>query len=383
MANTSAGPAIAIYVHIPFCVQRCPYCDFATVAGQDALIPRYVSAVLRELACAPMRGREVATVYFGGGTPTYLPETDIAELLDAIGTAFRFSPKAEISFEANPASSDRSRFASLRGAGFNRASIGVQSFDEYTLRRLDRAHTAADGMSAVEYARSAGFDNIGIDLIFGVPGQTDRQWRADLDRAISLGIEHVSAYNLTIEDGTRFGDMQARGTLRLPSEDARAAMYEDAIATLTSAGYEHYEVSNFARPDRRCRHNMAYWTDVEYLGFGAAAASYVGGARTVNEKGPARYIARIESGLPAAELSEALDMPTRLREALMLGLRLRDGIDRLALRRRFGADAVDALEPRVRDLTSRGLLERTETAVRLTHRGLMLADTVIVELMAD
>jgi oxygen-independent coproporphyrinogen-3 oxidase len=373
---------LGIYVHVPFCAKRCPYCDFATVAGEDDLVPAYLRALLREIRACPEAGRPVATIFFGGGTPTHPPTQFLTDSLTCIRTSFQVAADAEITVEANPRSADGAALELLRDAGVNRLCIGVQSLDDRVLSALGRVHTAEHAIAAVRTARSAGFDDIAVDLMYGVPGQTIEMWQSDLHHAVALPVTHISTYGLTVEDGTPFGALRASGALKLPDEDVRADMYEQAIDILCHAGLEHYEVSNFAHPGRRSRHNMGYWTDVEYVGFGAGAASYVRGLRTTNARSPAAYAEMMAtSGSAIAEE----DRPTprqRLNEALMLGLRLRGGVAMRNLIERFGSELLQDVMASIERLRAAGMVEPRSDELKLTHAGLLVADAVIVELMA-
>lgn len=323
------------------------------------------------------------SVYVGGGTPTYVGADHLGEVLCVLRATFAVEVgHAEVTLEANPASADTAAFQVLRASGFNRASIGVQSLDDEVLSSLGRAHSASDARNAVSAARAAGFRNIAVDLMFGVPRQTLASWRRDLATVAGLGVEHISTYSLTVEDGTLFGEMARAGELDTPDEGTVCSMFEAAMDDLTAAGYEHYEVSNFARPGRRCAHNMVYWRNDEYLGFGAAAASYVDGVRSVAVRDPAEYVDALGRGRSVTASSERLGPAESLGETLMLGLRLGDGLDLADLAARYGLPPVSALEPAFRRIEARGLLTRDGPHVRLTRRGLMLGDSVAAEVMA-
>jgi len=374
--------SLAVYVHVPFCVRKCSYCDFNAYSGLGSLAEGYVQSVRQEISQSAERGRHVSTVFFGGGTPTYLSGGQLAGILDDVRFTFAVDPDAEISAEVNPTTVDASKFAAMRAAGFNRLSIGVQSFDDRLLKLVDREHSADEAEEAVRAARYAGFENISIDLMFGLPQQTESDWDATLDRAIALGTEHLSLYALTIEPGTRFERMHAGGRLALPAEDAEVWMYEHAIDRLTGAGFKHYEVSNFAKPGYRARHNLVYWRNEEYAGFGPGAVSYLAGRRWTNEKHPSRYIAAVRSGHDLAIDSEELAPVAALSETLIQGLRLMDGISLSELGSRFEVDAQEHFAPAIQKLTTAGLLERSNDTVRLTHRGLLFANDVAIELLA-
>lgn len=381
---------LAIYVHIPFCMRHCAYCDFNTYVehAQSTLIRDTVEAIRRDIewtarSCAEERGAlSVTSLFFGGGTPTFLPGAELARLLQTVRDCFPLHPGAEISSEANPGSSDSEKFALMRQAGFNRLSIGVQSFDDGLLTALDRFHTAADTERAFLAAREAGFSSVNLDLMFRLPGQTALRWEHTLDRAIELAPEHLSLYALTLEPGTRFERLHAGGKLDLPDEDLELAMYERCIDRLTGAGYEHYEVSNFARPGFACAHNMVYWHNEEYLGFGPGAVSYRNGRRWKRERLPARYVARVAAGEDLTVEEETLDREAALGETLMLGLRLRAGVSLQRLRQRFGIDPLSHYAQTIFRLIEQGLLTRSGDRIRLTHRGLLVADGVASEFLA-
>ena len=389
------APPLAIYVHIPFCVRHCAYCDFNTYVekAQSAVVHATVEAICRDIAQAGreleatasgsrlLGERPVRTIFFGGGTPTFLEGTQLERIVRAISDHFAILPDVEISSEANPGSSDAARFERMRNAGFNRLSIGVQSFDDTLLVALDRFHTAQEAENALRLARQAGFDNVSLDLMFALPGQTTRLWEDSLERALALGTKHLSLYALTLEAGTRFERLYAGGKLDLPDEDTELEMYERSISLLTQAGFEHYEVSNFARPGFRCRHNLVYWHNEEYLGIGPGAVSYIGGRRWKRERLPARYIQKVNAQADLAVESEHLTPEATLGETIMLGLRLRDGLPLSRLRDRFHIDPLARFAPQLERLTKRGLLTLEADTLRLTHRGLLLANDVLSEFL--
>jgi len=381
---------LALYVHVPFCTRHCAYCDFNVVVERagSALIPRTVEAICQDIRqSAPelqsAGPRRVETVFFGGGTPTFLTGEQLAAILQAIRDNFDVPPDAEISSEANPGSSDAEKFAAMRAEGFNRLSIGVQAFDDQLLARLDRLHSTADAEKAAAAARAAGFSNLSLDLMFGLPGQSLDLWRQSLDRALALETQHLSLYALTLEPGTRFERLHRGGKLELPDEDSELAMYEEAIARLTAAGFEHYEVSNFARPGFRSRHNQFYWHNAEYLGVGPGAVSYLNGRRWKRERLPRRYADKVEAGADLSVESEQLDAAGALGETMMLGLRLREGIALSEIRSRFHIDPLRHFARQIDDLFRRGLLLVETDRLRLTHAGLLLANTVLTEFLPD
>ena len=382
---------LSIYIHLPFCIHNCGYCDFNSYAldgllekthvGED-WAPAYASALIREIEGRRPdpgpAGGEIDTVFFGGGTPSLFPQEEIARLLDAIRREWGLAPGAEITLEANPGAAEAERFAALREAGVNRISIGMQSFDDEALRRLERVHTGGAAKKAFRSAREAGFENVSLDLMFGIPFQTLNQAASDVAQAIALGPEHLSAYELTIEPGTNFGALQGRGELRgLPGEDTALAMWEMRDAALSEAGYERYEISNFARPGRRCRHNLNYWKRGDYLGLGAGAHSLIGGRRRWNHARPDVYIQNAED--PAAGEEEVSEKA--IGEALMLGLRLREGISLDEIAHSCGEDPEKKWGETFAELTGQGLLERENRTLRLTPRGTLLANQVLARFL--
>jgi oxygen-independent coproporphyrinogen-3 oxidase len=394
MANQDPKPKtqnpLAVYVHIPFCAKHCAYCDFNVVVerAESALIPRTVEAICRDIeqSAPQLLGagpRQVETVFFGGGTPTFLTGDQLSGILKTIRDNFDVALDVEISSEANPGSSDTGKFAAMRAAGFNRLSIGVQAFDDRLLARLDRVHSTADAESAVSAARAAGFSNLSLDLMFGLPGQTLELWRQSLDRALACRTEHLSLYGLSLEPGTRFERLHRGGKLELPDEDSELAMYEEAITRLSGAGLEHYEVSNFARPGFRSRHNQVYWHNAEYLGVGPGAVSYLNGRRWKRERLPQCYADKVDAGADLAVESEHLDAAGALGETMMLGLRLREGIALSEIRSRFDVDPEQTFARQIKDLSRRGLLVLKEGCLRLTHSGLLLANTVFSEFLPE
>lgn len=367
--------SFGLYIHIPFCRSRCPYCDFAFVVRKTHLSARYARAVVREFHARIADRPAFDTLYFGGGTPSAVPTETLAHILDAVRVRADVAPDAEITAEANPG--DQECFGALRNLGINRLSLGVQALADRTLKALGRFHTAAEATDAFRTARSAGFDNIGIDLIFGAPGQSLDEWRIILGNAIALGPEHISVYGLTIESGTNFGKRFDKGRLFVPPETEQADMYECAIDCLERAGFEHYEISNFARPGFASRHNLCYWQERPYLGLGLSAHSYLNGYRSWNVRDLTAYMDRVEATGTAIEAEEQIDADCRFLEHMMLGLRQRQGLDALA----FERDA--RIQMPLQRLLDHQLLERTDNRIRLTRRGLLLADAVCAELAKE
>lgn len=358
---------VGIYVHIPFCVSKCSYCDFVSYAGRQELFDEYVDAVAREIAAAA-RVR-AATVYFGGGTPTVLGPVRLNRLLDTVMRSFDIIEGAEVSCEANPDTVDLPSLTQLHDGGFNRLSIGVQSFDDTVLDILGRSHGAWPSRLAVELARQAGFDNVGIDLIFGSPGETVDSWRGTLAEAIRLEPDHISAYGLTLEPGTPLAARIGAGEVPDPDDDVVADMMALAADALGDAGFAQYEVSNWSRSGKRCAHNVDCWRYRDYLGFGVSAHSKVGALRFANHTSLERYI----SASPRL-WSKRLDAKDLACEATILGLRMLEGMDRTrceGLWRDAGVDVTPTLER----LASDGLVHAGQS-IRLTDRGLPIANEV-------
>jgi putative oxygen-independent coproporphyrinogen III oxidase len=360
-----------LYVHIPFCLTRCGYCDFNTYAGLDHLSGRYVDALIAEaeLCAAEWDGVPFASLFLGGGTPTTLPVPAIGRLAGGFAEIFGFDPLSEVTAEANPDTVDERYLSDLRQAGVNRLSIGVQSFDPLVLAALERIHSAESARAAYRAARRAGFEDVSLDLIYGANGESPESWRRTLAEAIELGPDHLSAYALTIEPPTPLGRKVAAGLFAPPDPDLQAEMYEMAWAMLAEAGYEHYEISNWARPGHRSAHNMGYWEGRRYLGLGAGAHSYRDGKRWWNVRPPQQYLEEVEAGRRPVGGSEALGQAEREMERLLLGLRVADGVP---------AEWIDA--ERAATYVAEGLAERRNGRVALTDRGMFLANDIVLEL---
>jgi oxygen-independent coproporphyrinogen-3 oxidase len=360
-----------LYVHVPFCLTRCGYCDFNAYAGLDHLAGRYVRALEAEadLWASDWSDATFASAFFGGGTPTTLPADELVKLLDHLTARLSFIEAAEITVEANPDTVDATYFRALLSGGVNRVSMGAQSFDPQVLRALERVHAPDSVRRAYGAARDGGFDNLNLDLIYGANGETDASWRATLEETIQLGPEHVSAYALTIEPATPLGRAVAAGLQPAPDADVQADRYELACELLGAAGYEHYEISNWAKPGRRCVHNDGYWEARPYLGLGAGAHAYRDGVRWWNVRPPQEYLSRVEAGERPVGGEERLTETERLTERLLLGLRRIDGVP---------VEWVDAA--RVEDFVGEGLAERRNGHVALTERGMLLANEAVLEL---
>jgi putative oxygen-independent coproporphyrinogen III oxidase len=363
-----------VYVHVPWCASRCGYCDFNTyVPGRlrGAAPEGFAATAEAELGLASRQlggaAPPVQTVFFGGGTPTLLAPAQLARVLAAIDTELGLASGAEVTVEANPETVGPVRLRELRAAGFTRISLGMQSAADHVLATLERAHTPGRAVAAAREARAAGFDHVSLDLIYGTPGETDTDWRATLDAALAAEPDHVSAYALTLEPGTRMTARVRAGALAAPDEDALARRYEIADARLSAAGLAWYEISNWAASDdARCRHNLGYWSAADWWAIGPGAHGHVGGTRFWTLRHPAAHAHAVAAGRVPVDGFEVLDDEARRLERLLLGLRLAEGLD------------VAALEPeRLHQLEADGLLERDGERVRLTLRGRLLADGVV------
>ena len=376
-----ADPGFGVYVHIPFCAHRCHYCDFNTYEGLDALHAPYVAALIADVQRTAVSGRPATSVFFGGGTPTLLPAGDLARILAAVRATVGIAPDAEITVEANPETVDEDYFELLLAAGCNRVSIGVQSLAPGVLAALGRTHSAERAIAAIEAAHRAGFTDVNADLIYGSPWEKDEDWQRSLDGVIATEPEHVSAYALTVESATPLATMVA--TKRVPDVDPDVQAERHAVAdvALGAAGYERYEISNWARPGHACAHNLVYWSAGEYIGFGAGAHGYVEGTRYWNVRLPRDFIAAVTSGATTRAGEECLGEDARAGEALMLALRLTSGVDLEAFAVRFGQTSVDRRRGSIATLAERGLLEIRDNHVQLTSRGTMLANEVQAEVL--
>lgn len=370
-----------LYIHVPFCSTRCGYCDFNTYTPGELGSPRdltgdYLDALDKELERAAQRtGQRAQTVFIGGGTPSLLGADGLARILTRVKATVGLAPGAEVTTESNPESTSPEFFVSIREAGFTRVSLGMQSASASVLAVLERAHTPGRAFAAAKEAKAAGFEHVNLDMIYGTPTETDDDVRATLERVLEAGVDHVSAYSLIVEDGTRMARKVNKGLLPAPDEDVLARRYELISQALESHGFDWYEVSNWAKPGGACEHNLIYWRDGNWWGAGPGAHSHLDDQRFYNVKHPARYIAAIEQGqLPIAE-TETLSAADRHTERVMLGLRLREGIP--------AAWLASTARPVVEDYVGRGLLELADAGARLrvTDSGRLLADAIIADLL--
>lgn len=386
---------LAVYVHIPFCFLKCHYCDFNAYGGRMRMEPLYFDALLADIDSwrDVLATRTVVSVAFGGGTPGDVPPASLAAVVDAIrDMAGHWDAEAEISLEANPGTMNDAPLPVLVRAGFNRISFGVQSFDPHELQFLDRVHSPEAAVAAVIAARCAGFEHLNVDLIYGLPGQTINTWLRSLEQAARLPVDHLSCYALTVEPGTRLARWVASGRVRMPDADDVADMYELAADILPSFGFEQYELSNWARSGGRSRHNLCYWTDVEYLGIGAGAHGYVDGVRYENVAHPKAYTAALLSHRserapgfrPAVATTEVPDRKTSLLDWIALRLRLVQGFHVGEFAAKFGRSFAEVFGVAACELQEVGLLEfRPDGVVRLTPRGRLLHTEVVGRLIAN
>jgi len=395
-SNSTTKQPLALYLHIPFCTAKCGYCDFNSYAGLDHLVPDYTPALVRELELwAPAaRPFEVRTVFFGGGTPSLSSLDDLRMLATAIREHYDVAADSEWSLEANPGELTREHLEGMRAAGINRLSIGVQSLHDDELQLLDRIHTAERALQAVEAARAAGFDNLNLDFIFGLIDQPLSRWQETLRRAVELRPEHLSCYALTIEPGTALYYRVSKGQLPEPDPDVVADQYEWTRSFLADAGYGHYELSNWALPGYECRHNLVYWRAEPYLGSGAGAHSFFAGQRFANVDAPNRYVElvnasyqqRLATGGGALQQIKGGETPDEelLRsDAMILGLRLMEGVSAKEFKARFGCTLQEAFGPAIERHRQFGLLEWSNDRLHLTPRGQLLANEVFVDLLPE
>ena len=367
--------ALGLYIHVPFCPQRCPYCAFATVVGQGNRHGPYAEAICREMESWAHLSGPVDAVFLGGGTPSQVEPALIEQMIEAAQRHLGLHPDAEITVEVNPGTVDREKFATLKALGCNRISIGAQAFRDTDLRHLGRQHSAADVERAYVAARAVGFANVSLDLVANVPGVSEANWHFSIERAIALAPEHLSVYSLTIEEGTIFAQRQRQGLLEPVADDGQACTLEWTDARLVAAGYEHYEISNYARLGYRSRHNWGYWTGGPYLGVGLGAHSFIGGKRFWNTRDLNAYLDAMDQGRSPRAGEETIAPDTARRERLWLGLRTIEGIElteeevgRVQSSRRFA------------DLAKVGYAVLEGQRLRLTRAGFLLADALCLEL---
>jgi oxygen-independent coproporphyrinogen-3 oxidase len=384
-AETMARRRLALYINFPFCIKKCAYCDFVSFAGSVIPPEEYSAGVIREMELRSdlLDGPVAAeTLYLGGGTPSLLPPKLVARLITTARERYALALDAEVTLEANPGTVTPETLAGYCEAGVNRLSLGVQSFDDRMLALLGRVHTAAEARNAVGAARVAGFDNIGLDLMHSLPGQSTREWEETLALALELRPDHISAYGLTVEEGTPLCRLWDEGYLSLPDDETGALMYRMTADVLTAVGYEQYEIANFALPGRRSRHNQVYWRREPYLGFGAAAHSLLGkpafGRRWHNSHDPADYLRTLATGKLPEEDVVMLTRREAMSETFFLGLRTTDGVDTARFRETFGATVEEVYGPEIEQLLGDGLLERNGNRLFIPAPWLVLSNQVLV-----
>lgn len=373
----------ALYIHVPFCAGKCAYCDFVSYAGRRRDMARYLSALEREIdaRAGELNGRRIDSVYIGGGTPTFMGAEALCSIMEHVRHAYGIAPDCEISCEANPGTVTREGLHMMREAGINRLSLGVQAAQDDLLRSIGRIHDAAQARAALEDARAAGFADVNLDFMYALPGQTVDMWRDTLRFALELAPEHLSLYSLILEEGTRMHAAVEAGRMTLPGEDAELEMVALAQDMLKQVGYQRYEISNYCRPGHECRHNVLYWRNGEYLGLGCAAHSRVGSMRLYNDDDLDGYIRRVDEcgsgradSLTLAPMDDAFD-------TIMLGTRMTRGISLAGFAARHGEAVLDSIAPCLAALKARGLIADDAGRLRLTERGMMLQNTVLVEIM--
>lgn len=372
-----------VYIHIPFCVKKCNYCDFPSYPGLEGIFHDYANAVRTEMErLAQEYGKLCAdTVFIGGGTPSLLPVQDLSLILNGLYQSFSISKDAEITLEANPGTISREKAKSWKDLGINRISIGLQAAQDHLLQAMGRIHTLEMFLESIQFVKEYGFNSINADIIFGLPGQTMADWMETVNLVLQAGVNHISAYSLQIEEGTVWYKLYEEGKLPVVDEDLEREMYHWAVERLKNAGFRHYEVSNFARPGFESRHNLKYWTGRPYVGIGAAAHSFIRNTRVANTGNPVEYIQKIGENVSPRTSREFITPEGELSERFFLGLRLIEGVSLAGLKVEFGQQAVDRYSDTIRKLESKGLVTVTDDMLRLTARGLDYANQVWMEFL--
>jgi oxygen-independent coproporphyrinogen-3 oxidase len=382
MPSSGSEPALGVYVHFPFCSVRCTYCDFPTVAGRDGRIGAYLDALCAEIATQqPEASGAVDTVFFGGGTPSRMTAPQVRRVLDRLAARFTLAADAEITLEGNPESLTAEALLGFAGAGVTRVSIGAQSLDDGVLARAGRAHDAAGAERAVAFARAAGFRDVSVDLIAGLPGEDLERWAESLSRVVRWDPDHISVYLLESDKETPLGRAVRAGRTRIADEDAMAAAYERTVRSLEAEGFLLYEISNFARGGRRSRHNLKYWTDAPYAGFGLGAHGYLRGVRRANRADLDGYVTEVGAGREPVAARDAYDADRRLEEAIFLGLRVVEGIDVVELGARYGRDIAARFAPAWERGAAAGLVVWEGPRVRLTAAGRLRSNELFAEIL--
>ncbi|MBP5426288.1 MAG: oxygen-independent coproporphyrinogen III oxidase [Clostridiales bacterium] len=368
----------SLYIHVPFCKAKCYYCDFASFDNCDCYIKDYIESVVQEIALVSPKN-VIKTIFIGGGTPSYINESYIYKVLDKVYSCCSVKNDAEITIESNPGTLNRDKLLTYKSIGINRLSMGVQSTNDNVLKKLGRIHTYKDFIDNFNLAREVGFRNISVDLMFGVPGQDENIWRQTLGDVVKISPEHVSAYSLTIEEGTKFGDMYQKGEISYVQDDIDRSMYHYAIDFLGQHGYHQYEISNFAKRYCECEHNKVYWNDECYIGIGLGAHSYFAGKRYNNTYDMNQYIKSVKRGIGPHENIEAISKTRDMSDYMILGLRLASGVSKKKFYERFNESLDLVYLVKIEDLKARGLIKCDADKVVLTKLGLDLANKVFVE----
>ncbi|HHY40370.1 MAG TPA: radical SAM family heme chaperone HemW [Syntrophaceticus sp.] len=371
----------ALYIHFPFCLQKCRYCSFNSIPipRNVMLVTGYLQALEREIAlyASHYPNESLSSIYLGGGTPTVLPAETLCRILFYCRENFAFSPEIEITIEANPGTVTQGMLQLLRDAGVNRLSLGVQSFKSAELQMLGRSHSVSDVYAAYDAARKAGFDNINLDLIYALPGQSLQSWRENLCSAIQLGPEHLSIYGLSLEEDTPLADDLKKGKLEACSEEMHISMWEETASMVAKAGFIRYEISNYAKPGKVCRHNITYWENKTYLGVGAGAHGYYDHVRYGNENNIQKYIERVEKGEFPRAFEEHQSQKEEMVDTIIMGLRLTKGLSRQKFARRFGCSFESLYEKELKKMVEDGLMAISDEAIFLTERGQILSNYVL------
>ncbi|MCJ7508111.1 MAG: radical SAM family heme chaperone HemW [candidate division Zixibacteria bacterium] len=371
--------SFSIYLHIPFCISKCPYCDFASIPLDQNLTEKYLSALLSEIKS--FSGFKADTIYLGGGTPTVLKLEQLDKIMRAVKKHYTLTRNCEITIEANPNTLDEKKVAELKNIGFNRMSLGIQSFNDKELKGLGRIHTASQAIQSFNLLKKGGFKNIGLDLIFGIPEQTLNSWKSSLKKAIELSPQHISTYSLTIESETRFYQMEKEGKIKLPTDEKVRQMYLWAIDYLNLKGYKQYEISNFSLPGFESKHNLNYWNHKEYLGFGTSAHSFYKNKRWGNVRGVREYVELMKKKGRATEFEENLSRGQLITEAIFLGLRRIEGIDLKKFHKDFKVKLENIRKDKITRLIKLGFLSKQVNSLCLTKKALPVADSIIVSLI--
>ena len=382
-----------IYIHIPFCRQKCFYCDFPSFAGREKKIDKYLQALEQEFALLRQRLYQKdnvrdteskfapRTIYIGGGTPTALNAHQLKKLLEIVQKYVSVAEAEEFTVEMNPGTVDREKLLLLQQAGVNRLSVGVQSFDDHCLQKIGRIHTAQDAVNTIELAHNLGFDNISLDLIYGLPQQDREILTKSVERALTLPVQHISIYGLQLEEGTAFQRMADMGKLQLPTDELVETMYDYIVEKLPEAGYQRYEISNYALPGYESKHNLSYWQDVDYLGLGSGAHSYWQGTRYENPRSIDDYISALEVGRLPSTLEEQVDRQAHMEEYCFLGLRTAAGIDKNLFQQKFGVDLFTVYGRTIEKLVAQDLLQHTASGIALTTLGMKYGNQVFGEFL--